>query len=60
MTYQDGGMEHKHTDAGINLSKYKMMRNEVENQVREELDPKGSNPGHHIFTNLVVVVIIVL
>ncbi len=24
-----------------------MIRNEVETQVQEELDPKGSNPGHH-------------
>ncbi len=33
--------------AGVNQSKYVMIRNEVETQVREELDPKGSNPGHH-------------
>ncbi len=25
------------------------IRNEVETQMQEELDPKGSNPGHHIY-----------
>ncbi len=34
--------------AGVNQSKYEMIRNEIETQVREELDPKGSNPGDHI------------
>ncbi len=34
--------------AGVNQSKYEMIRNEVETQVQEELDPKGTNPGHHI------------
>ncbi len=33
--------------AVVNQSKYEMIRNEVETQVWEELDPKGSNPGHH-------------